>query len=83
MRELASGGMSRQDVVRAIIDTFQPARPIAAVQFLAKVTFEQVAHKREVMACEHIRMLIVLFGAGALDPRMFLSISYRTKFLML
>ena len=59
VRELASGGLSRQDVVSAIIDTFQPARPIAAVQFLgyeAKVTFEQMAHKREVMACEHIRI---------------------------
>ena len=59
VRELASGGMSRQEVVSAIIDTFQPARPIAAVQFLgydAKVTFEQAAHRREVMECEHIRI---------------------------
>ena len=59
VRELASSGMSRQDVVSAFIDTFQPARPIAAVQFLgydAKVTFERETHKREVMACEHIRI---------------------------
>ena len=72
VRELASGGMSRQDVVTAIIDTFQPARPIAAVQFLgydAKVTFEQVAHKREVMACEHIRIKDVDCAVRGGGPR--------------
>ena len=69
VRERASGGMSRQDVVRAIIDTFQPARPIAAVQFLAKVTFEQVAHKREVMACEHIRIKDVDCAVRGGGPR--------------
>ena len=72
MRELGSGGMSRQDVVTAIIETFQPARPVVAVQFLgydAKVTFEQVAHKREVMACEHIRIKDVDCAVRGGGPR--------------
>ena len=72
VRELASGGMSRQDVVTAIIDAFQPARPIAAIQFLgydAKVTFEEVAHKREVMACEHIRIKDVDCAVRGGGPR--------------
>ena len=72
VRELASGGMSRQEVVTAIVETFQPARPIAAVQFLgydAKVTFEQVAHKREVMACEHIRIKDVDCAVRGGGPR--------------
>ena len=72
VRELASGCMSCQDVVSAIIDTFQPARPIAAVQFLgydAKVTFEWEAHKQEVMECEHIRINYVDCAVRGGGPR--------------
>ena len=72
VRELASGGMARPEVVSAIIDYFQPARPIAAVQFLgfdAKVTFEKEVHKREVMECEHIRIRDVDCAVRGGGPR--------------
>ena len=56
---LASQGLSRPDVVSAIVDQFQ-SMPVVAVQFFgteAKVTFERQDDKRKVMQREsvHIR----------------------------
>ena len=59
VREVADLGKSRHDVVSAIINSFHPVKPIAAIQFLgynAKVTFERDAHKREVMDREYVHI---------------------------
>ena len=53
---LAAQGLSRPDVVSAIVNQFR-TMPIAAVQFFgteAKVTFERQEHKRSVMQHESI-----------------------------
>ena len=54
---LAGQGLSRPDVVSAIVDQFR-SMPIAAVQFFgpeAKVTFERQEDKRNVMQHESVR----------------------------
>ena len=71
---LAAQGLSRPDVVSAIVDQFG-TMPIAAVQFFgteAKVTFEQQEHKRSVM--QHQSVLggwTVTFVVGVLALKMF------------
>ena len=55
---LTGQGLSRPDVVSAIVDQFR-SMPVAAVQFFgteAKVTFERQEDKRKVMLQESIHI---------------------------
>lgn len=88
VRELADLGKSRHDVVSAIINSFHPFKPIAAIQFLgynAKVTFERETYKREVMDREYVHIdgieCTVGGGGGEGGPRPQNVLVYNTSLM--